>query len=266
MRAIVGLMILVAAFAGCADAAEPAPTSNLTVEEVETGPEAGAITGVVVDEAIQVVEGASVTLMQTNETVITGPEGTFVFEDLEAGFFLLEVVADGFLPIQTSTEVLAGEASTVKVQLARDLSPEPFVETNKFSGVLVLADIYVVWTLQGELGNNPLCTCEFTSTVGPGAVDFVYEAAWEPRTPVPGHELYFELYTEDGDGRFAEGSGPPAYFVLPRDSFSAEATQFTAEVSSLALDVDQEVELFLTTFYNVDAPTGWSFVNGDPVP
>ena|SRR5688572_10162761 len=89
--------------AGCAGEDAPArPPSAL--DDVDVQPTAagkGAVAGLVVDDSIRPVVGASVSIAG-GEVATTDEEGVFILDALEPGLVIFAVSAEGFLPIQTS--------------------------------------------------------------------------------------------------------------------------------------------------------------------
>lgn len=262
MRWMVVLVAVV--LAGCSDSgsADDPLDTRLEVDEVGTTRELGAISGVVVDPSIRPVAGATVRLVPTDETGTTGENGRFAFEELEPGFYTVEVQAHRFLPTQTSADVQAGQPTTVKVQITPDPEPEPFHETLEFHGLIVAGDIYGTWTLQDVIGDSAICTCDFPFEHASSTVTYVVEAAWEPTIPDPDHQIYFELLgSESRDG--------PATYLAPEETWMVPASGLADEpeqllrISSGLVDVDQEVEVFLTAFHHKPPPDGWSFIAGD---
>lgn len=124
------LMVLAVVLAGCLDGAGTQDDDYDDIfEDVEVDQDKGIIRGVVFDETISPVAGASVEVMDTETTATTGAEGAFLIEDLAPGNYFLRVSKGGFESVQTSTEVVAGLKSppVLKVQLPRLPGSEPFV-------------------------------------------------------------------------------------------------------------------------------------------
>ncbi|MGB0652664.1 MAG: carboxypeptidase-like regulatory domain-containing protein [Thermoplasmatota archaeon] len=258
-------LLMAALLAGCAD--EPAPAEDegaLRVAEVKATKQAGAIGGVVVDDTIRPVVGATVTLRGAtiaNLTTQTDAVGQFAYEDLEPGTYFLDVQAEGHFRAQSSVTVAAGQVASAKVLLEVDRTPQPYHETFDFNGILVVSDWYGTYLLTTALGNTALCECEFHFEPGPVVTDIIVEAVWESRLGIPDHQLYFELETVEPSEGVAEYSTSPALLRHPRGAFDADAEEFLVRVSSdVGADVDQPFELFVTLFHNGPAPRGWSFV------
>lgn len=115
--------------AGCSSPqGAPATAQETFDEEVEVHVTAttGAIRGVVVDEAIRPLGGAQVTLMRADGDLQanTTDSGSFSFSDLDPGTYFVAAVKAGFHQMQTSAEVVAGDAEPpiLRIQLQRDAS------------------------------------------------------------------------------------------------------------------------------------------------
>ena len=81
----VALLLLAVTLAGCSDGEAPAPEPDESFQPVVTDSDLGAISGVVVDEAILPVVGATVTVQGLGLTTETNEGGQFVVEELEPG-------------------------------------------------------------------------------------------------------------------------------------------------------------------------------------
>ena len=224
----------------------------------------GAIAGVVVDEAIRPVPGALVALAAdptVNATV--DDAGVFLLGDLEPGLQVLSVSAAGFFPIQTSVDVAAGETSRVKVQLPVDARPQPYHDTVKLDGFMQ------AWAGIGQFvievvvdGGSGLCNCRIQVQPTGNVSDFVIEAFWEESTPDPAGLAEFYLSVSEEPGGFLETD----YCYSPcRMQISADAVDYAGGVVEARLDgadawvsYQQQFTLFVTTFYNGEAPDDWS--------
>lgn len=80
----------------------------------------GNISGTVTDfEDNSPIEGASVLLMPGSKTVITLPDGTFTFTDIEAGKYTLSVQKSGYQSDRKTVEIASGEDVVTVVLLKR---------------------------------------------------------------------------------------------------------------------------------------------------
>jgi hypothetical protein len=121
---LVGLALVGVLLAGCSGDAAP-PTAAVA--------QASSVRGVVVTQAIVPVEGAKVTLTPGDLTATTDASGTFVFDPVEAGSYLLLVEADGYADLRV--EAVAG-GELVKAVLTNVRSDVPYIEVQKWDGYL----------------------------------------------------------------------------------------------------------------------------------
>src|SRR5687768_3515881 len=99
-----------AVLAGCSGGSDPpaAEPEDAAFEQLALQATAttGVLRGVVVDEAIRPVSGATVTLSGTGTgTTTTNAEGLFGFASLAPGPYFVQVEKPGFTSAQSSTEV-----------------------------------------------------------------------------------------------------------------------------------------------------------------
>src|SRR5688572_994249 len=81
--------------AGCAEPAGP-DADTPAGSEVLFSDESGAIEGVVTDDALSPIAGATVTILETLETALTQEGGKFQFSNLAPGTVSIAVEAPGF--------------------------------------------------------------------------------------------------------------------------------------------------------------------------
>src|SRR5688572_11354908 len=132
MRAIILVALLAAAtLAGCAGTPSgPGGDPGLQVTETT-----GGIRGIVVDQAVVPVEGATITLAGGQSTA-TGADGLFNFTGLEPGDHFVMASKPGYLSVQQSVAVVAGVADPplVKVLLSRLTTAQPYLDFYKLDG------------------------------------------------------------------------------------------------------------------------------------
>lgn len=119
------LLALLIPLAGCADDAGPTTVEDDdTFDGVETHATAttGVIRGVVVDESIQPIVGAMVSLVGSDLNTTTNENGAFAFNELEPGSYFVEASRLGFVAMQKDTTVVAGvdTPEVLKFVLLRD--------------------------------------------------------------------------------------------------------------------------------------------------
>lgn len=260
MRVLIAFLLVATALAGCSE--DPVATTDpLAAPDLTTGPDTGAISGIVVSPTIVPVEGATVQL--ADATVITDADGIFAFTNLEPGVYFLDVFAPGHLTTQTSVEVAAGQVSKPRVMLAFDTSPQPYHQTTAFQGHIVLADAWAYFVYQIYFGNSDLCRCEFLADVGEDTETFVLEAIWDPSQPGADPNMYWEILGEtSGHLESAHAANP----ILEHQPAAPYVDDVQAKIRfsvSTTVQVEQPFEVFFTTFHVAPAPEGWSLVAGD---
>ena len=116
-------------------------TTGFSTETVDVKPTdtTGIIHGVVVDSAIRPIAGALLTVQTPTGPKMTNStaSGAFGFQDLKPGTYFVKATKGGFLSIQASAEVKAGEADPpkLKIQMETDASyVKPFFQKHSFNG------------------------------------------------------------------------------------------------------------------------------------
>jgi hypothetical protein len=201
-------LLVLAFLAGCTGGGAPADQvaddgadfEDLGVDATAT---TGVLLGVVVDQTIRPIEGASVALTGAasgERTAVTDAEGRFAFGDLEPGTYFLRASHPQFASAQSSAEVVAGvdQPPVQRILLERLFDQEPFVEQLKFDGFLACAYAIGVSSTCINDYTRILTVCpggclrdynlsqtggnvrEYVTPVGPGWQDLVFEMVWEP--------------------------------------------------------------------------------------
>lgn len=251
--------------AGCAGGSAPPSRPSSALDDIEVRPTVegkGAVAGLVVDEAIRPVVGASVTLAG-EEVATTDETGVFTLDALDPGTVLFGVSAEGFLPIQTSAEVSPGETVKVRVQLPRDDSPEPYLVTYSHNGFMQAWGGIGQFVVEGIGSGSGLCDCRIYFTPETNASTIVFEAYWEFTLPDPGGlaEFYWVVEQPTGEAYEADYCFSPCVVDL-----DVQGAGFEAGVEAYAridgpdfwVALQQQVQLFVTVWHNGEAPEGWS--------
>ncbi len=142
---VAGLLVA-ALVAGCtndsASSKEPAPAA---FDDVVVTSTTGAIRGVVVTQAIVPIAGALIVLPEGAQRT-SDEEGAFVFNGLEPGDYFLTVSKIGYVTIQTSAHVVAGDAEPpiTKVTLLPDAAAaRPYYQEYVFDGFIQCSGTFV---------------------------------------------------------------------------------------------------------------------------
>jgi hypothetical protein len=259
-------LLLTALLAGCAGGGGNDPPNGPTPADVDVDAASGrgAISGVVVDESIRPLADVAVELVAEGRNATTGEDGLFAFEDLEPGFYAMRASLPFFLSAQVTADVVAGQTAKVKVQLAADPAPRPYKTTYKHEGFMQ------VWGGIGQyevenVGESGACDCRIYFQPDPGVSTFIFEATWEEPTPDPGGlaEYYWILEEPEGSMDEAGYCFSPCYARVSARQYSEGLVMARLDGPDAWVEAQQPFDLFVTVFYNGEAPDGWSFVAGD---
>ena len=296
------LATLAMVLAGCAQGGEGGEIPLEEVPELEVTSTTGGIRGVVVDDAIRPIKGATVTLESTQEAVTTDETGLFVFSGLEAGTYFVKASHPLYDTQQQNVEVVAGVAdpAPVKFLLNRVVLEDPYLITLKFDGFIVCSANVVVG-LSEECGEGVGVPCEvpppvgcqrhggqgnnaaqFDFTVGPGAATVVVEQVWTA-TSEAGSEFYSPVSTEwsclpvcQGNRLIELEGASPLLGVIDQETLAGEEIVPDETVISVftwasreqnpSVLLNQPYQTFVTVSHYMPLPEGWSFVAGSPDP
>lgn len=205
--------VLVAlALAGCSGGGggePPVADDNADFDDLDVAATAttGVAIGVVVDDAIRPIVGATVVLEGGAGGPVeqeTDDQGRFAFGALQPGTYFLKVSHLQFAPAQASVDVVAGDEDppVTRILLERLFDQDPYTEIIKFEGYLACSISFPVGTtcvndytrLVG--GTVPGCEggClrdynvsqtagnirEYVTAVTGGWQSIIFEATWQP--------------------------------------------------------------------------------------
>ena len=288
----VALSVFAVVLAGCAEEGTPEPEDDFSSEldqELQATDETGVIRGVVVDNSITPVEGATIRL-STGDEATSNADGAFGFGGLEPGTYFLDITKIGFLSVQQSAEVVAGEdrPPVVRVLLERDATFNPYSSTIQHTGFYQCGTSVVVVCGAPNilLGGGTTADTSTMTFYWEAQPDFVQtEMVWES-TQALSTQLYFEMEaldeTCDGDTFLtsARGDSPiraRANATVLEEStiggdcgiyhsvFAGDATGGAAPVG-VGFSVEQQFDWFITAFYGYAPPEDWWYVNDGPLP
>ncbi|MHB8634464.1 MAG: carboxypeptidase-like regulatory domain-containing protein [Thermoplasmatota archaeon] len=300
---VVGLL-LAGLVAGCTSN-PPAPSVGPGLKSLQVDSTTGGIRGVVVDQAIHPVKGAMVDLPTAHENASTGADGSFSFDKLAPGTYIVRASRATYDEVQTSVDVVAGvpDPKPVRIQLTRQISQDPYIMTTQFNGYIACSAGVPGVGYSEECGEGVGVPCTVPPPLGcqrvggqgnnivkndflvdsSGIKTIIVEQTWQPTTGTTGSgELYTLVATnfvcdpncawKDELGSAQKGS-PILIRVDDKHLGAIQAdpsipiTSFTwAGADKPNLDVDQPFQEFVTFFYWAEAPPGWSFVGGSPNP
>jgi hypothetical protein len=286
MRAWLALALLaVPLLAGCTGSPSAPSSTGPTFDDLGLKPTAstGIIRGVVVDEAIRPIAGATIVLNgEAPREAISTADGLFGFADLAPGTYFLAITKAGYFAAQQSTEVVAGiaEPPIVKVQLRVDVENQPFFEAFAYEGFVECTTSLIV------LCGAPNDRFTWNQYLSDGADVIQSEMVWDS-TQALSPQLYFEMEAlEDGctsDETFiANAEGPsPIYVRIDAETVAAFALGETCPIyySIFAGDatggasplgvgatLQQRFNMFIHAFHGYLPPETWRFSSGEAVP
>lgn len=264
------LLLLAALLAGCADDGASEPEEPEAFQEIEqTDKDKGVIRGVVVNQNIEPVEGATVTLVGQDLSEQTDEDGAFVFTDLEPGTYFMEVSAAAHNTVQSSADVVAGVAKpkAVQVRLIFTPPPVPYVEeipwrfwmdasANVGGNRVVLGNVLG----EGTFG----ATLDYETNV----TWVQSELSWSYQQPLA-EIMRLQTNVQHAEGNIASGAaqGPSPIHVAfgdDEDVSNAVKSGYTLYVgpgttAPVGVTAGQELQLFLHVFHHFAPPSGWTF-------
>jgi hypothetical protein len=274
MRAVAVLCVVASSvLAGCSQPSPAATPSALAVPDahVDPGAAVGAISGLVVDDAIRPVAGATVEVRGTGRNLTTDANGGFKATDLKPGTYFLAAHARLFLPVQASAVVEAGKTTAVRIQLPQDASPQPYHDTLHFRGHIDFYASEASFAAQLLAPGTLQCTCAWNVTPNPNWKTIMFEATGSAQVPNPGTPatrsgaVYWEFIGNGGNGDIKSAyTDFPLSLRFENGSFQDPGTSFLARITGGVWPSGQmDYDLYVTLWYNQAAPKGWSLLKGD---
>ncbi|MGB1585656.1 MAG: carboxypeptidase-like regulatory domain-containing protein [Thermoplasmatota archaeon] len=233
------LLLLTTVLAGCADELPQEATDDLTFDDdLSATDTTGVIRGVVVNDAIEPVAGATVLITGLEITDETDEQGRFTFSNLEPGTYFLDVTKDLHTAVQANVEVQAGidAPPVLKVQLNRLYSGDPYLVTMAMDGFFTCSQAgTIVWGYSSSpchsIGwgtNIDLCddygACldqerVFHVDLDAGWQSIIYEMDWEATAQGTSERMGMSVSTYHPERNknhwFASvSSEPPMYFAV----------------------------------------------------
>jgi len=261
------LLVLSLVIAGCGDGPSAATddvvvVSGQTATETPTavptpkGGEVGHIAGYVVDDALKPIRGARVQMGSLDLVDITDRNGAFEFVDLVPGSYLLKFNATGHQDAESVLDVKADRFTRAKVILHRIPPPEPRVEVLEFQGYAPVTEARYV--LIGY------CECSFDFQENrDGLQAVVIEAAMDPAANGQ-NGFDMDLGSQSCCAYYASASLPNPLWsqVDGADIQTADVRLRVYPWSDLVPETEKTFEVFVSSFYNMDVPAGYSVVGG----
>jgi len=271
--ALASVLGLAALLSGCSGKAAGQDTTSGFLEAAPAAADKGAVSGVVVDQAIRPLANANVTLGKLGSTR-TDAQGRFTFNDVDPGFVVLMASAKGYFATQATADVKAGETARVRIQLLADLSPTPYHVTLQFKGFIEawggIAQFFVEEAYSTATGNGTsLCQCYYKFTPDLNLSGMVLEAVWSDSAPHPtgaeDDQYYTNVNQADSD-MFEQNycSSPCRVDVSLGDYKQGAQTEAYMQGPDEYVAVNQDYQMYISLFYRAPQPAKWSFVAGDP--
>jgi hypothetical protein len=250
------LVTVAALLGGCLDSREG--------DALSTSPEPplveyGRVAGAVLDDELRPLEGAVVEIPETGHRAVTGPDGTFVLEDVPAGAWEVWIHAEGHASAVAEVRVPAG--GTGEIEFRVPVLPElaPRTETIVFDGrfdcaaeaLILTGDCMIVAEI--ALGQDPVTeeAHEFDFPVATEWESLVFEMAWEngADNQLDGMRMYIEhsdLSLEGhSEAKIARIDAPEGPLRLEIQRGQPHATAETPADSSEPAQVDLAGETLL---------------------
>lgn len=288
-------LVLVVGLAGCAGTVVTPPVQQETVDfgSVEATATTGVIRGVVIDEAIRPVFGATVQIASLGANATTNDNGAFSFDGLQPGTYFLQVSKRAFTSIQTSVDVVAGvnEPPIVKVALQSVPSLQPYVDALSYSGFLSFG-VAVIATSIGTTVFGPLGEALGDRSIWVVKYDTLPmwaqgELVWTHTQPAGGELIWEMTDTSNTPAGYRETTASPALaywnttVIEDRNETTLDpergiAFRFFGGPHPLCkpiffgcgVTLQQRADAYIHNFYNFAPNEGWRFTkDGDhPVP
>lgn len=294
------LLLTAVVLSGCTQDSPATQDDPLVNDEDFSGLKAtsdtGVIRGVVVDAAIRPLSGVLIQLTGSVPRNATTPEaGTFGFDGLAPGTYFMQVSKVGYVPIQVSADVVAGQSTPplTKVQLEVDPEAIPYFVTANWSGYIECSFRVAVpgVTSLGVNACNGVNNQDVNYQLAPfdDVPDLLQgELIWDS-TQTFGSGLSFVVGPPNcRDVKYARADGPSTLVIalnatrLVDASEAAEDDGFSTDdgicyrvfsyvagesQGTVGLVTAQKFEAYFHAFYNMLPPEGWRFsLDGNPVP
>jgi hypothetical protein len=264
-RLLATLLLCSSALAGCSGGdggpmeVEVAPGQVITVTEAPK-PTHGIVSGIVGDDALYPLPGATVWVLGLNLSTTTDSNGRFALVNVPAGVYILEGSKKDHATVQTTADVLPGETARAVLLLQRIPSTDPYHTTYHQEAFMEFSGAGVSFS-----GTNTSLPFELDES---RAVTLVLESRWDGTVASTATEPFDFEVQEISRRTIVAGRMTNPYSVhidarvLPpaHDRFLFSVWARAPEPTVM---VEARGDLFATIFYNEAAPSGWSILAGD---
>jgi hypothetical protein len=213
----------------------------------------GAVSGVVVDQAIFPLRNATVTVRDRSDATVTDENGRFNFTAQSPGLYTLEVHLEGYSDGVGTVNVHSGEVTKAILQVQRLPYVQPY---------------HTTWEFQDARSADDVVFYGYHSQVVPfdrRPASIIVESTWDPMTDA-GDPLDYNISAESDHSHAVAGQAPnPMRVDVPVDLMPKKeyAVRVTIGPDLVAQPLQVKGRTFVTLFYVDPAPAGWSFVKGD---
>jgi hypothetical protein len=283
----VAALMLAVALAGCAKEGKPEPAEPgfEGLEGVATA-NTGLVRGIVVDDAIRPLEGASIEI-EGGPTVKSNERGAFLIDKLAPGAHFLSVSLPGYATARQGFTVEAGVAdpTPLRILLAAQQGARSYVQDFQFNGFIEcsVTAVAVGFAACSGVGNDKFTTTHELD----GVPTFVQsEVVWRS-TQALGAELSV-MYSWDGgcDPFLCDhaNSGTSPLLLAANQTIIDEmkvgsendlmirvfnsgltVTDEGVPGGGVGFTFQQEFTVYTHVFYNMEPREGWRFTaDGDP--
>lgn len=257
-----GLALLVA-LAGCSSSGGPhevevAPGYTVQVDEPEA-PGNGRVAGIVGDDALYPLEGASIYLMGTELSTTSDSAGRFALLDVPPGIYIVEARLKDHAASQTTADVQPGQTARAVLLLPRIPPTDPYHVTLEHENFVEFAGGGAAF------GGNRTA---FVFTLDPSAPKtVVLESRWEGTFIATGQQEPLTYRLTDPGQREVQAGAVPNPFVVHVDAriLTPGHDTFTLRVEPNWIEpivFQGHGRTYVTVFYNEPAPAAWSFLAG----
>lgn len=296
------VLLILPALAGCTESTPIDPSEKtLADDKLEATDDTGVIRGVVVDQAISPIAGATISIESLTLQAESAEDGSFGFSDLPPGTYFLKIEKIGYELVQSSVEVVAGVdlPPVTRVQLQANPSAAPYMQVTNYRANLLCGL---------AIPSNPVGIGAFGCSLLRPTEDYVpennaevkvfaviptwfqTEMFWDSTQPA-GDSLILDIAhccdNEDiGDNSSTAGPSPLAAWATKEEIMAHEGGAIVADGieirvfpsgneafadttgQRLGVILDQQVEWISTEFYNFIPADGWTFLadGQHPVP
>lgn len=215
----------------------------------------GAVSGVVVDEAIFPIANASITVRERDWNATTDAQGRFSLLNEPPGLYTVVVRREGYADGLGTINIHSGEVTKAILQVHRLPFIQPYHTTTE---IQVLHEESNRWTTNDE----PTYVIPFDRR----PATLIVEGVWEPLTVLPGFQpLLYTVEPESDHSKADQNGGPNPLRLeyhpdfLPKNEYAVRVQVLPQE---FALPAESRGRIFVTIFYQEAAPDGWSIAGG----